>query len=207
MIDLYAELLVNNDLLKMLSQRGRNRVIKESLKYGLNYWHKEILPKHFRLGNIAMYPDSFVAKKKGGIPLVQSGNFRDRVLGFPQIRATGKSASIRYQLGRPNPAYSQVSTFYNEYNKDIKAMDTKTKRIIFNSMRGKKITFEEARRQLIAKFFKRTGYPNYLKKRMARGIKAFNDTDRQLVYTKIQTFVLSNYKTLGKANVKVKKNV
>jgi len=208
MTQLYAELLVENNLLELLSQRGRNRVVKEALRHGLKYWHEEILPKHFSSGNYLRYPGAITMKKKdyasNDTALVWTGKFRDRILGQQKIRATAKSASIRYALGTPVPYNSGNKKFssLDEYNKSIKAMDIKTKKIIFASMKGKSIKFEDARKRMIAKFYKRSGYPNYLKKRMKSGIRAINDEDRQDVFRVMKKFVIENYKTMGKANYK-----
>jgi len=205
MIELYAETLINNNLLELLSERGRNRVVKESLRHGLQFWHDKILPKHFEIGNIRMYPNDFTAKKKGGIPLVDTGAFRDRVLSNPTIRATFRSASIRYQFGRPSGLDNRLGGFYQEFNKDIRAMDSKTRNRIFSFMKGKSIKFEEARKQLISKQYKSVGYTANVKKRMARGVSAMNQDDRKAIYRVMENFVTDNWKTLGKANVKVSK--
>lgn len=205
MIELYADVLVNNTLLELLSERGRNRVVKNALIHGLRYWHTKILPTHFEAGNLLAYPNSFKAKKRG-ISLVDTGDFRDRILSNPTIRATAKHASIRYPFGRPNDVSSKNSLFYQEYEKkNPREMGSKTRNHIFSFMRGKKITFEQARLQLIGKRYKSTGYNAKTKKLMTRGVSAMNDKDRQVIYKVMENFVVDNWKTLGKANIKVNK--
>lgn len=205
MIDIFADVLVSNNLLDNLSERGRNRVVKESLRHGIKFWHEKILPKHFQAGNIMLYPDSFTPKKRRGIPLVNTGEFRDRILSNPIIRATGKSASIRYQFGRPSGSRARIGAFYDEYNKGVRAMDSKVRNRIFHFMKGKSIKFEEARKRLIEMQFKAFGYSNKTKGRMVKGVRAMNQNDRQAIYKVMENFVFENWQTLGKANIKVNK--
>lgn len=220
MLALYADTLVNNNLLELLSVRGRNRVVKESLRHGLMYFHKIILPKKFTLAGQAMYGSTFkrsAKKAKTNQPaLVSTGEFRDRILANQTIRATFRNASIKYQFGRPSFSRSKVNLeeFRNKFTEDLnktnpRLMESKSRNRIFSYMRGKKIKFEEARKQILAstqkKIYKSTGYNKATKKQMVDGVSALNANDRKEMVDVMQTFILENWRTLGKANVKVNK--
>lgn len=200
MIDLFIK-IDSSKTLEMLSERGRRRVFKEAYREGLSYWHKYILPFHFMAGNSLLYPGAFI-EKKNGVPLVDTGEFRDRVLEEKIIRSTYKGATSRYLYGRPSNQNN--SKFYAEFNKDIKSMSEKNKRIIFSTMRGKKIKFEEAKKQFINKRFRSSVYSASMKIRMKRGINVFNITDLERIKSVMQKFIVINISSLGKANLRNK---
>lgn len=202
MIALTFRQFVDPTFLVMLSERGRRRVFKEAMIAAMQYWHKNILPRHFRQGNISLYPGYFKEKYHGGIPLVDTGEFRDRMLADKKILATYKGARIKYEFGRPERANNYLSEYAKEMRKDIKAMSEKYKKKIFASMRGKKITFEQARNQHIFSTYKRTTYSSKMRVRMAEGVSAFNQADRDEIRSFVQKFIMDNYKTIGKANYK-----
>lgn len=204
MIELFVTIDATK-LLDALSERARRRLFKGAYTEGLNYWHKAILPFHFMPGNSLLYPNAFTEKKKGGTPLVDTGEFRDRMMKQPEIRATFKGASARYAFGRPEKTRLKNSLFYSEYNRDIKAMDIETKKHIFNFMRGKNITFKEAVEQIKARHFKKTDYSRNTKDRMARGMKVFNQQDRERIKNRMKEFIDANIDTMGKANYKAGK--
>lgn len=230
MIELYADVLINNNLLELLSKRGRNRVVKEALRFGLEHWNEKILPGHFTTQGQDQYPNVFTRRKPKTLGvslglvedtskprLVQTGQFRDRILKYREIRATGKSASIRFQFGRPEKVVERINKsvqeFYKEYDKPIRSMDSKTRNHIFSYMKGKHITFDQARhrlvdekkRKIMEKIYKRNTYSGKTKKKMSQGISAMNDKDRKIIYKVMENFVVDNWKTLGKANIKVNK--
>lgn len=220
MLDFYADTLVNSNLLELLSERGRNRVVKESLRHGLMYWHERILPKHFILSSQARYGLAFQRspkKAKTGQPaLVSTGEFRDRILSNPTIRATFRNASIRYQFGRPSTSFKRgdLSAYRDSFTADLRKtnprdMESKSRNRIFGFMKGKKIKFEEARKQILAstqkKVFSATSYSSKTKKQMVTGVQVMNADDRKEVTDVMQSFVEANWQTLGKANVKVNK--
>lgn len=200
MMALYFKQFVDPSFLEGLSDRGRRRIFKTAMIQAMKYWHKNILPRHFRQGNITRYPGSFKAKKKGGIPLVETGEFRDRMLSEPTVLGTYKGARIKYVFGRPSSKHGILTSFYDEFNKPIRSMESKTRNIIFHSMKGKQITFEEARKQIIVKKFKNTTYSSKLRVRMAQGISVFNQADRDEIRTFVEQFVKDNFANLGKAN-------
>lgn len=188
-----------------LSPRGYRRLFKHAFIEGADYWHREILPLHFKAGNSTLYPGAFTEKKGGGVPLVDTGEFRDNILSQRKIRATFKGANIYYAFGRPEKARYKLSLFNAEYNKPIDAMNIEVRKRIFNFMRGKKIKFEEARQQIKERTFKRSDYGKFIKVRMVRGIRVFNLSDRERIRRRMQDFVLQNVDTLGKANYRFPK--
>lgn len=217
MINLYAEMIEGNNLRELLSERGRNRVIKETLRTGLNYWHRVILPRKFTLSGQQQYGSVFARssrKQKTGEPaLVQTGEFRDRMLAPPLIRATFRSASIRFRWGRPSQSESKgnLSAYRNAYTADFEKtnprhMESKTRNMIFSFMRGKSIKFEEARKQVLSKVtkkvYQRTSYNIKTRKQMHDGIAVVSASDRQEIIGVMQEFLTENLTTLGKANLR-----
>ena len=92
----------------------------------MKYYHEKILPVKFTLQGQSMYADVFRNKKKNNAPLlVETGEFRDRTLYHPEIRATANKASIKYLLGTPSnsEARAKAGSFYAESQKPIRAMD------------------------------------------------------------------------------------
>lgn len=203
MIALYFKQFVDPKFLEGISQRNRRRIIKMSLTAALKYWHETILPQHFTVEGQAKYPyGTFVKskyKRRDQPALVESGEFRDRVLQPPNIRATYKGASIRYPFGRPSGTATKLDSFYAEYRKDPRAMKSQTRNHIFHYMKGKHITFEQAVEQLIKKKYRRLTYSASLKLRMARGIKVFSDEDRRLIREFVDKFVQDSFRKLGKS--------
>jgi len=200
-------------MLEKFSERGRRRIFKTTLSESMRYWHIHILPKHFESGNVIDYPYSFKNKKKGGIPLVQTGEFRDRILRPPTIAATFKGAKIKYQFGRPTESSGKgnLEKYRNEFLKDYlktnpRDMESKTRNHIFSFMQGKKIKFEDARKELLnsktKKIFQKTSYSSKVKVLMAKGVSAFNDKDRAEVRAFIAKYLANNMARLGVANVK-----
>lgn len=220
MLDIYADTLINNNLLELLSERGRNRVVKESLKAGLQYWHERILPKHFTLIGQSQYGTAFSRspkKIKSGQPaLVSTGEFRDRILSNPTIRATFRNASIRYQFGRPSFSRTRgnLEAYRNTFTADLmktnpRDMESKSRNRIFGFMKGKSIKFEDARKQILAstqkKIYRSTSYNVATRKNMAIGISVTNANDRKEIVSVMENFIVANWQTLGKANVKMSK--
>lgn len=225
MLDLYADTLFNNNLLELLSERGRNRVVKEALRAGVVFFHLKIQPLHFTKEGQSRYPKgTFISPKtwRGDAPLVNSGEFRDRILSQKNIVATFRRANIKYHFGRPSYSYSVKFGNLEKYreNKIIKFtedlkktnprdMDSKSRNRIFHYMKGKKIKFEEARKQIISsiqkKVYKSTSYGKITKKRMVIGVSAINAEDKKNIVNEMQDFVNSNWQKLGKANIKVNK--
>ena len=200
MIALFFKQFTEPSFLEGLSERGRRRVFKVAMIQAMKYWHKNILPRHFQQGNVSRYPGYFKEKKNGGIPLVDTGEFRDRILSDPDILGTFKGARIKYVFGRPKIKNGNLSEFYSEMNKPIRSMDLKSKKIIFHSMKGRSVTFEKARKELITKKFQSTTYSSKLRVRMAQGISVFNQADRDEIRAFVQQFVNDNYQSLGRAN-------
>lgn len=168
------------DLTENLNERNRNRVFKNSMRAAMNHWHFKILPKHFGRLQTALYPGTFpefVNIRKSTPSMVDTGEFRDRILRNPIIRATFKGANIRYNFGRPAYANNRLSSFFKEINQDIKTMPEKTKRRIFGYMKGKKITFEEAKKQIVQRTAKRNTYSAKTQALFKRGITAVNRQD------------------------------
>lgn len=219
MLSIYAETLVNNNLLELMSERGRNRVVKLALTEGLKYFDQYILPERFTLAGQMRYKHIFkrsIRKMVSGKPsLVKTGEFRNRILeSDPKIRATFRKASIVYPFGRPTS--TKNSDYMNPYVADLMKtnpldMKLQTRKNIFSFMRGKSIKFEEARKQVLTntqtKVYKLNVYNKNVRKMMHDGIGSMNDYDRRKIVFVMNNFVVDNYKRLGKANVKVSKNV
>ena len=210
MFDLYIEEFTDQNFLEDLSERGRNRLFKNSLIEALRYWHRKILPKHFTVIGQQNYGNAF-RPKKSGARLVDAGQFRDRVLGRQDIRGTFKGASVKYFFGAPQGNLKKTLKLKNvEYMKNthIRSLDSKTRNWIFSTMKGKQITFEDARNKLVAKItrgvYSNWGYSKQLKKEMARGITAMNATDRNILRSYIQQFIVDNI-SMGRANFSIKK--
>ena len=202
MIEFTFDYLVDKEFFDKLAVRGQRRILKAGYTETLKYWHKIIFPKHFERGNIGLYPSSFKQPKAGNVPLVDLGNFRKRMMEDKEIRATFKGATSKYNFGRPEGSEFYLGRFYKEFNQDIKAMLPRTRNTIFRSMKGKKITFEEAKKKIIAKKFARSSYNANTRARMAKGVAAFNDNDRNTLRNFMQKFVVSNMQPMGKANYK-----
>ncbi len=204
MIELFIN-VESKELMEKLSQRGYRRLFKHAFIEGADYWHREILPFHFQAGNSLLYPGAFTEKKSGGIPLVDTGEFRDRILSQRKIRATFKGATISYLFGRPEKTRLKLSLFNSEYERPIGSMKLEVKKHIFGFMRGKHMTFEEARKQIKEKQFKKSDYGTFIKVRMAKGVRVFNAVDRERIKKRMQQFINENVDTLGKANYRFPK--
>lgn len=202
MIDFTFDYYVDKEFFDKLSERGQRRIFKAGYTETLKYWHKFIFPKHFERGNIGLYPSSFKQPKAGNVPLVSLGNFRKRMMEDKEIRATFKGATSKYPFGRPEGSAFYMGRFYKEFNQDVKAMLPSTRNRIFGSMKGKKITFVEAKKKIIAKEFARSSYSANTRARMAKGVTACNDNDRNTLRNYMQKFVVNNMQPMGKANFK-----
>ncbi len=218
MIAIYFKQFVDSPLLQGLSERARRRIIKNTALETMRFWHNKILPKHFTLAGQQGYPSGTFeytkSKKANSKPsLVDAGNFRDRILKTPEIRATYRAANIKYRFGRPSESFvhGNLDEYRATENADYKLMDPRvmkpsTRNNIFHFMKGKSINFEEARKQVLDKkqrmVFKWTAYSSKLKVRMARGVSVFNDKDRQAVRAFAEAYIKDNFQRLSKANIR-----
>jgi len=99
------------------------------------------------------------------------------------------------------------SEFVEQYKiKNPRLLDSKTRNNIFHYMKGKKITFEIARQELLnskeRRIYKRTAYSAKLKVKMAKGIQVFSANDREEMRVYMGNFIFNKMNVLGKANFK-----
>ena len=215
MIALHFTQFVDPTFLESISERGRKRIFKVAIIQALRYWHKYILPKHFTLDGQSQYGavfDRSKNKRRTGKPaLVQTGEFRDRMLSSQKVTGTYKGAKAKYTFGRPSnsEAHGNLSEYRNKYLEDLRktnprAMESKSRNRIFHFMKGKKIKFEEARKQILAstekKIFMRTTYSSKLRTKMAAGVSVFSQSDREEIRQFVSNFIKENMGNLGKAN-------
>lgn len=215
MIALYFKQFVDPTFLESISDRGRRRIFKVAMIQALRYWQQYILPKHFTLAGQSQYAGAFDRSRnkiKSGKPaLVQTGEFRDRMLSNQKITGTYKGAKSKYVFGRPSTseAHGNLSEYRNKYLDDLRktnprTMESKSRNRIFHFMKGKNIKFEEARKQILAstekKIFMRTTYNSKLRQKMATGISIFSQADREEIRAFVGNFIKDNMGNLGKAN-------
>lgn len=215
MIALHFTQFVDPNFLEGISERGRRRIFKVAMIQALRYWHKYILPKKFTLAGQSMYGNIFERSKnkiKSGKPaLVQTGEFMNRILTQQKITGTYKGARAKYVFGRPSTSkkYGDLSAYRDKYLEDLRKtnprlMESKNRNRIFHYMKGKSINFEQARQEILAsttkKIFKSTSYSSKLRVKMAAGVSAFNQADRDEVRAFVSNFIKENMGTLGKAN-------
>lgn len=202
MIALYFKQFADPKFMEGISPRNRRKLIKASLVAGLKFWHDNILPQHFTVSGQSNYPYGVFLRSdkrpKDSPVFVETGEFRERVLKKPNIRATYKGANIKYALGRPSSSKNKLDVFYSEYKKDPRAMLPQTRNHIFGFMKGKHITFEKAVEEIVRRKYKRLNYSNKLKVRMKLGIKIFSVEDQQHVRDFMDKFVREYYQSMGK---------
>jgi hypothetical protein len=98
---------------------------------------------------------------------------------------------MKILFGRPNGAGANLSYFAQESKKPVKSMDINVRKRIFGFMRGRKISFEEARKILVDSKAKRSVYSAKTKKLFKVGLVAINKKDEDLMQKKLNEIILS----------------
>ena len=130
LIALRYDMEVNNELLRLISQREFNRFWSEQLKETLRRNRDKFLKIHFWREAYTRYPQAYAGrKKKRGAPLVDTGNLRRHILRrkHEPVKGTQHKATMRLKYSRPQK--------YNE-----RAMRQRAWKIV----RQRRISFEKA---------------------------------------------------------------
>jgi len=138
-------------------QRKLPGIVKQSLRVGLEEWHKRFLPIHFTRAAYSRYGRAYPKPKRHGDPFVESGTLRDRMLAASQrknIRGTSRTMTLRMKFGRP-PQYENPEH---------------VRRQILATMMRDNLTWEEAKQRV----WSRAGYHPITKARVDKGLHAMH---------------------------------
>jgi hypothetical protein len=147
------------DRLRKMQPKGFNALLKQALQAAALEWHRLYAPTHFTRTAYSKYGQAYDKPKRKGLPMVETGALRERVLKSrtaADVAGTSKRVYIKFHFGRPA-----------QYTEE------EIQRRILKMMKFKHCTYKQAQ----ARVYSTAGYSQTAKAKFLRQIPALHQSE------------------------------